>query len=331
MSTPTNHWKLGLFMVVGLGCFLAAVVFFGGRSLKKETVAYQTYFDESVQGLEVGSPVKYRGVSIGNVADISLAGDKRHVAVNYALGVKVLKSLGLTAEMPDENVLLSRHAAPTKLFIPSDLRVQLASSGITGVKFLQLDFFDEATHPPLALPFEVSENHIPAVPSMMKNLEDSVVQAVDRFPELASQLLVVLGQVNKIFGQFEQTGLPAKIAETLAFLNKLLAQISSAVVALDPGALSKDAQQVLKNVNVAMTGINQVVARVGGDKGLGASLQRTSDALGGLAQNANNVGPAIEDALKDIQGAALSVQRLADALDLDPDMLIKGRGKRTVK
>ncbi len=313
MSTPTNHWKLGLFVVVGICACVATVIFFGGRSLKKETVAYKTYFDESVQGLELGSPVKFRGVSIGNVSDINLAGDKRHVGVTYELGVKVLNSLGLAED--------KTKGTKTKLVIPPDLRVQLASSGITGVKFIQMDFFDVKFNPPIELPFEVPDNYIPATASMMKNLEDSVVNAVDRFPEVAKQLLMVLTRVSTILGEIEGIRLPEKLSDTLALLNKVLNQVNTALVALDTGTLSKDAQQTLKNLNVAVTGINQIVG----------SVHRTSEAMGNMAQNATHVGPAMEDALRDVQGAAQSVQRLADALELDPDMLIKGRAKRVAK
>ncbi len=41
---------------------IGAAEFFGSRSFQKETVSYKTFFDESVQGLEIGSPVKFRGV-----------------------------------------------------------------------------------------------------------------------------------------------------------------------------------------------------------------------------------------------------------------------------
>jgi len=68
VAAPTNHWKLGFFVVVGFVVAMATVVALGARSLKKKTVTYQSYFDESVQGLDVGSPVKFRGVSIGSVA-----------------------------------------------------------------------------------------------------------------------------------------------------------------------------------------------------------------------------------------------------------------------
>ena len=320
MSTSTNHWKLGLFVVIGALSIVATVVYFGGRTLRKETVSYQTYFDESVQGLEIGSPVKFRGVSIGSVSQIDLAGDKRHVAVTYALGVKVLHSLGLAVE--------ELEGKKTKLVIPNDLRAQLASSGITGVKFVQLDFFDLASNPPAELPFEIAENSIPAAASMMKSLESSVVQAVDRFPELASQLVLVITQVNTLFANVQSSDLMNKLSDTITMVNKVLTQLSASLAVLDVPRLSGDIQKTLKNVNVALSSINDVLNRASGDKGLLMSLQNTSDSLGGMAKNANHVGPAIEEALRDVQGAAQSVQRLADAIDSDPDMLIKGRAKK---
>mgnify|MGYP000045847557 CR=1 FL=1 len=65
-----------------------------------------------------------------------------------------------------------------------------------------------------------------------------------------------------------------------------------------------------------------------GEKGILASVQRTADSVGNTAQNANHVGPALEEALREVQGAADAIRRLAESLDRDPDMLLKGRAKR---
>ena len=154
----------------------------------------------------------------------------------------------------------------------------------------------------------------------MKNLETSVVHAVDRFPELAEQLVIVLARVDKVVGGLEAQNIPAHVATTLSSLDQVLKDVHAA----DPGKLSRQAQENLKN-------LNDVLARLGGDKGLAASARRTSDAMGSMAQNANHVGPALEETMRDVQSAAQSIQRLADSLGLDPDMLIKGRAKRGVK
>src|ERR1700733_12217219 len=112
MAAPTNHWKLGLFVVVGVVLSLTTTTFLGAESLKKKVVSYKTYFDESVQGLEVGSPVKFRGVTVGTVSIISIAADRRHVEVTSDLAVNDLADLGLSIGKGEKS----------KIRVPPDLR-----------------------------------------------------------------------------------------------------------------------------------------------------------------------------------------------------------------
>lgn len=271
MSAPSNHWKLGLFVVMGVSAMLGVFFFFGARAFSTETVSYKTFFDESVQGLEVGSPVKFRGVTIGSVVSIDIAPDRRHVEVTYELGVKVLDALGLAVE--------KRLGQTRRLFIPPDLRAQQTATGITGVKFIQMDFFDEKTNPPLPLPFELPKNHIPAVGSMMKNLEDSVVRVVEGFPEVMRRLLLVLDRIGVILTDVEGQHFPEKVSQTLAVLTRVLASVNTAVAALDPGALSKETRAALTSFNTAVVSFNT----------LAASLEHTSNSLGAMSESASGV------------------------------------------
>src|SRR5207248_9557659 len=102
MTTPTNHWKLGLFVVTASLVGLLVGVYLGTRTLPRETVPYVSYFDETVTGLDNGSPVRYRGVNIGNVSAIAIAPDRRHVEVGYELAVSVLGRMGLAAPRGQE-------------------------------------------------------------------------------------------------------------------------------------------------------------------------------------------------------------------------------------
>jgi phospholipid/cholesterol/gamma-HCH transport system substrate-binding protein len=159
MAAPTNHWKLGLFVVSGVVMLLTAVAALGARSLHTEVARYKTYFDESVQGLEVGSPIKFRGVMIGTVGKIDIAPDHRMVEVESDLVVKELHRLGLDSEADPVT-----HLPRKRLAMQEDLRAQLASSGLTGVKYLLLDFFPVADNPAPKLTFPIPENYIPATP-----------------------------------------------------------------------------------------------------------------------------------------------------------------------
>jgi len=305
MSAPTNHWKLGLFVVSGGLLGLGAVVYLGSLSLNNESVNYTSYFDESVTGLDLGSTVKFRGVTIGTVSAIEVAPDRRHVEVSYDLRVKVLERLRLA----------SGHGLATKLKIPIDLRAQLGSAGLSGMKYILIDFFDPKTHPVPQLAFEVPENYIPGEPSTMKNLESSVVRAVDQFPLLAEEMLRVLTQVNAILADIQGQKVPEKAIATLSNIDDTLLVLQSKMRGLDTAGLSDEAKKLMASLDKTATQAQTALV----------SVQRASDSVGDVAGNARNVGPDLSQALRDVSEAAVALQDILQALELDSDMLIKGR------
>ena len=286
MSAPTNRWKLGAFVVGSVLVGLAAAVVLTAQTMQVVTVTYASYFDEAVTGLEVGSPVRYRGVKIGKVSAIDVAPDRRHVEIIYSLGVKALNRLGLAG---------TSRGKETRILVPPDLRVQLASTGLTGTKYLQIDFFHTGGTAPPVLPFPVPENYIPAIPSTMKNLEDAVVRAVDMMPHLAEELGGMVARVNVILDDVNRRGLPNKLAATL------------------------------EGASVALAKMKRALDRLDGSEGLFASVQRTSDSLSDVA--GPRLGANVDDTGRDLREAAVAVRQLVEALQRDPDMLIKGKAK----
>jgi len=315
MAAPTNHWKLGLFVVLGLVVALGSVAAMGARSLQKETVSYESFFDESVQGLDVGSPVKFRGVTVGSVSVINVAPDHRHVAVTCQLEVSQLDDLGLA----------TAHGAKARIAVPPDLRVQLGSSGLTGVKFISIDFFPTQDNPIMPLPFAVPENYIPSAQSTMKNLEDSVVHAVDRFPELADEIVQLLGKISRLLEDVTDEHIPQKASATLAHVNDVLTAVQAALKSADVETLSHEARATMSSLNDTSARMGGLIERLQGEKGLVASVERASNAVGDVAHGATGLGQTMEETMRDLQEAAAAVQRLGDQLDRDPDMLLKGR------
>jgi ABC-type transporter Mla subunit MlaD len=316
MSAPTNHWKLGAFVIASVLFGLVAAIALTAQTLQVVTVNYTSYFDEAVTGLEVGSPVSYRGVKIGNVSSIDVAPDRRHVEITYSLGVQVLKRLGLAA---------STVGKETKIIVPPELRVQIASTGLTGTKFLQIDFFETGGAPPLILPFPVGENYIPATPSTMKNLEDAVVRAVDQIPDIAREVGGVATRVNAILDDVNQHKLPARSVETLASANKLMVSLQEKLEQVQLAELSRETSATMQATSAALIKLNRLLDRMDGNDGLLASVQRTADSLGDvsgprLAANLDATG-------RDVREAAIAVRQLVEALQRDPDMLIKGKTK----
>ncbi|MFL5369205.1 MAG: MlaD family protein [Myxococcales bacterium] len=316
MSAPTNRWKLGAFVLGAVLVGLAAAIVLAAQTMQVATVTYTSYFDEAVTGLEVGSPVRYRGVKIGNVKVIDVAPDQRHVEIVYSLGVKVLGKLRLAG---------TTRGKETKILLPPDLRMQLASTGLTGTKFLQIDFFDTAGAPPPVLLFPVPENYIPVTPSTMKNLEESLVRALERMPDIARDLGALVARVNVLLDDVGRQDLPGKVAVTIDDAHRLLQGLQRKLAQVRVDELSRDAATTLQGASTALATMTRVLERLDGTDGLFASVQRTSDSFGDVA--GPRLGNNLNDTGRDLREAAVAVRQLVEALQRDPDMLIKGKAK----
>jgi ABC-type transporter Mla subunit MlaD len=239
MSEPTNLWKLGLFLVVGSLVGLSAIVFVGARSWRHETITFRSYFDESVGGLDVGAGVSFRGVRIGNVSSIALAPDGRHVEVVFDMDADVLDTLGLSAAR--------KRNLP--LVVPPRLRVQLSTTSITGNKYLRLDIFGPPIHPPPELPFSPGSNYIPAQPSTLKNLEDSLVRAVDQLPHIVEGVQHILRQTQDILNDLHQQEIPKQVSQVLERSDQVMLSLEGTLRDLNVRELSTQTRETLQNLN----------------------------------------------------------------------------------
>lgn len=94
MPAETNDWKLGLFVCLVVAAAGRLTVLLGAAKLDETRIVWISYFDESVEGLDIGSPVKFRGAPLGRVTDIGIAPDQQRVAVTFEVSVKRMLALG---------------------------------------------------------------------------------------------------------------------------------------------------------------------------------------------------------------------------------------------
>lgn len=284
MGQRTNQWKLGLFVVVGMALALGVVFWLGLRRLYRDAVPAVTYFDESVQGLDVGSPVKFRGVTLGTVSTITVAPDERHVEVWMRMYTDALRRLGFD---------------PTKSRDPS-LRPQIASAGITGVRFVQFDTFAPDRYPVPDLPFAVPERYyIPAVPSTLKSLEEIANEVIDRLPKLQDQLGATLAEAEKALRSVSEAGEWVKSDES--GLKKLV------------GSLDETAQTLQRAIREA-----ELSATTSSVRSAAGRVDRAAGQLGGQSDQ-------IAETLALLRETLEAVRALATRLERDPSALVRGR------
>jgi len=112
-------------------------------------------------------------------------------------------------------------------------------------------------------------------------------------------------------------------------VDEVLSDIQHALKGADVVKLSADAQSTMSQFSGAATRLNGLIERLQGDKGVIARVERASSAVGDVAYGATGIGRDLEATMRDVQEAAIAVQKLGDALDRDSDMLLKGRTRST--
>jgi ABC-type transporter Mla subunit MlaD len=335
-SSGTNYAKIGFLVTVGAVIALAAIFWFGALRFSGETYTAYAYFDEPVSGLEIGSPVKFRGVTIGNVAEIATGPDHRHVEVRAEILAKALERLGLRE--PGEEV----GPDSDKPFVPPDLRVQLVSSLLTGVTYIQSDFFDTKKYPIPDYPFEVPWNTVHSVPSTYKSLESGVVEILEALPKVTERTADLLDRVDSSLQE-------AQIAELSRSVRELLDAARRELDVLRDNEVVARSARTLAAIEEAANSANYALDDVTADDGAFQGALRRVDALGAALEDEIR-GAGLADALAAIARAAdrlsdagdrlsresdtlaetlAAVRRLVDLLERDPGSLLRGRASPT--
>ena len=122
-----NKFKIGVFAVSGIVVLLGAVLIFGGNDIFKDEVKLVTVYNESVQGLEKGSQVKFRGVPVGKVTEIAILQNDSKIRIKMQIDPDAFV-------LPDSNnaeIMVSRNTMIHTTLSPS----------IVSMKFQNTFFF----------------------------------------------------------------------------------------------------------------------------------------------------------------------------------------------
>ena len=180
--------RVGVLILVGLGLAVGFVLFFTGQQLGSRAPSSETYLRESVTGLEVGAPVRYRGVAIGRVTEIGIAGHEYGAATadpTAAAYQLVLVRFALDPRRISDNAVTSQQQ-----LVASGLRVRLASQGVTGVAYLELDFVDPERFPASPVPWTPRAMVVPSIPSTIAQVQTTAEEILGRLRGVPIETMV---------------------------------------------------------------------------------------------------------------------------------------------
>jgi phospholipid/cholesterol/gamma-HCH transport system substrate-binding protein/paraquat-inducible protein B len=244
MSRRPNYFKIGLFVIVAVALILAAVIIFGGGIFAQKRIYFETYFDGSVSGLNVGAPVERRGVRIGRVEKITFAADEYDIPGDPLTFSKYERYVMVVASVGQENLPeLSYEEKKARLerLISNGLRIRLAVEILTGVAYLEGEYVDPNRFPLLEIAWEPRHFYVPSAPSVFTTLKDSVDKILHRLEKIDTEKMA--GAVQDVLDSLNEILQNANVPEVMTQLNETLQRIDKLIATRRP-----DIEQTLENL-----------------------------------------------------------------------------------
>ncbi len=337
MRRRASPLLIGSFVVGGLALLLATLILVAGNDLFTPKTRAVMHFTGSVYGLQVGAPVVFRGVRVGSVSYIGVLYDRgsdsftipvlaeldghavsgtdgQPAAGNGALSLPALVQRGLTAQLQMQSLLTGL------LYVDLDLRPQ-AQASVRG------DNLGAAYRGAVQIPTTAT-----AIQALKRQFDDM------DFRRIADDLSAIASSARAVASGPELKQALADLARITGNVQRLSQRLDQR---LDPMAdeLQRSLAEVrraVQQVGQAAQGVDRATGRVdallASDSPLVTNLQRSADAV---ARSADSLRQATagdstlvrgtERALHDLSGAARALRDLAEALEQQPESLLRGR------
>ncbi|MCD6395388.1 MAG: MCE family protein [Planctomycetes bacterium] len=182
MSTKANYFKIGVFIIAVFGILAVGIIILSAGTLTRDSLLLETYIDESVQGLSVGSSVYHRGVRIGTVKQITFLPMGYPDKMKYGSAAYEKYSRYVLVIMAVDRSNFPQDADDKVIWriidgwVARGLRLKTCYQGITGISYIEADYIDidRDAGEELEIAWEPKNFYIPATPSLYKNLTESI-------------------------------------------------------------------------------------------------------------------------------------------------------------
>jgi paraquat-inducible protein B len=330
-SSTSLYVRVGALIMVGLALALGFVLFLTGGRLTRSTLVFETYLQESVTGLEVGAPVRYRGVQVGQVSQIGLVNAEYPPSSrNQALEAFQLVLVRLALDPVKATV---DSTSDVDSIVQRGLRARLSSQGITGVAYIELDFVSPTRFPAREdLPWDPAYPVIPAMPSTVAQVQSAAEAILARLQ--GAPLEELTGDITEIVALVKGQLQGGDVARTLAEASAAMASLRRAAEGADlPGLVGElrgtvaelrglvggpEARATLANVGGAAEELRRGLARL---PQVIATLEQTLRSARNTTQDANaDLAPL----LRDLRAVAGNLRDTTEALRRAPGQAIFG-------
>ena len=325
MSKPFSPAMIGSFLVGGLGLMVLALLVFGSGQMLKPKIQWVVYFDSSLNGLNVGAPVKVQGVQVGIVKSINLQldRDQRRLMKPVVLEIEPSRLANPDGAPIDlDKIAVDRRKLELSQLIDAGMRARLeVQSILTGLLYVDLDFY-------------------PNQPARLTGLSFEGAAEVPSIPPTVDEVLGSMETIIKKLGQLPLEAIAEDLAGSLAEIHRLVGSEDARKSQLALAKSLDSAQRILAEMDKRMPELMKNLSSAGEDAALAAHAMRSytkpvmvaaENTLKSTQEAAENVADvtsddaALESTLVALDRAARSIRNLTDYLERHPDSLLFGK------
>jgi paraquat-inducible protein B len=320
----TKSTAVGAFVLGALALGVVAVLMFAGSSFLVPRLRVVSFFQDSVAGLTVGSPVTLRGVRVGSVQNLKVYLKLPDMVPVIRVYMDIQPGqVSWTGSSGQADV------ADLELAVKSGLRAQLATQSlVTGQASVSLDFHPDT---PATLIGGGGALEIPTIPSDFQRIKDEISEL--KLVDLADKARVALNGINQLVA--ELNGKLGPLADSLR-------QTSDAArTALDTTSdavrqLQRDASQTLDAVDHLATATQTQVLASGKEidrvaetaERAAAQAEKLADNLNKLTAPRSPLRDNLEATLRDLAASASSLRNFSRDVERNPNLILLGRASR---
>ncbi len=315
-----NPKLIGVFVIGGIVLLISALVLFSSQDLFTPKRFFVAYFHQSVNGLNVGAQMRFRGIPVGEVLDIDGVYDPETGNMIPRL------TLEFHPETMENAVVEKGEYTLLPFLLANGMRAKLKSASLlTGQLYVALDFYPGTPERYLGS----GNDAYPELPTIDSGLD----QAIAKLSGLPIEELFV--RLNGALSAAEDFLRNPHIDESLAVLPTLFSDADSALVVLreyvnrDLTEATTNASQTLRVARSSLQTLTQTI----NDESLvqiGSTLTELENTLRLVQAHMDANEPLMYEllsALHEIGSAARSVRDLADVLEEHPESLVRGKAK----
>lgn len=260
MNRQPNYFIIGLFITAGFIILAAGLIAFGAGQMFRPKIYMETYVNGTVQGVDVGTLVKFRGVTIGRVSAINFAfneyGQPNEVDKNNFVIILMEIDREMFPGMFSENLtpLIEKN-------VKQGMRARIEPLGITGMNYIEINYLkDPSQFPQLTFNWKPHYYYIPSAPGQLTNILDSVNNMMREVEKL--NIGDLSENLNEIMSKLNQAVSDAQIEKLSSGLQALIGDVQTALKDANLGEVSADARKLMTGLDQSNKDLQKVLKNI---------------------------------------------------------------------